>query len=105
MSKKQQFILTSSIPDYILDTTAYVTGGGKKLPENYLNIDGKDVVYFLNQLRGGTAVVVPGIVASTPYPVGEDGCRNAIDVEPITNRKFKSKVTEQLKDKGILTFW
>ena len=103
---RRQHILTSTL-DYnpTLGRNELSDTPNIRSPEYYLDIDGRKVVYFLSKWEDMTTVVVPGVVVSEVYPVGETKSRKAVDVEPIKDTKFKSKVTERLKNQGNLTFW
>ncbi|MBI4020422.1 MAG: hypothetical protein HY367_03755 [Candidatus Aenigmarchaeota archaeon] len=70
-------------------------------------IAGKKVAYFTstNISRDGvyTGVIVEGVVVSGQYRT--EDCKLAVDVEPITGPKFKSKVIKELGREGTVNIF
>ena len=81
-----------------------------EIPTDYLDVEEKRIAYrethrTINRRELDRNVVIPGIVVSSTYQT-ETGF-DAVDVEPITDEDFKSKVKDALSDKGIkyYSFW
>ena len=68
----------------------------------YLDIEENAVAYFVNLNEYGCAIVVAGVVASEKYQKRD---MTFVDVEPIKEPEFRSKVREALDYDGKILFW
>lgn len=91
-------------------TTEECSPGYTHYPPQYVEVDGKKAVYFLDRrdgsLKGTDTAIVPGIVASE---VRKNGERELIDVETVedagTQKSLEAAIRQRESGVDKISFW